>query len=81
MDLDELLAAVGGAENVRKVDMALARIRVGVVDKDLVDKPRLERMGAIGVVVQRRAVQLIFGPEAEQIGMDLARRLFGEPEE
>lgn len=81
MDLDELLAAVGGAENVRKVDMALARIRVGVVDKDLVDKPRLERMGAIGVVVQRRAVQLIFGPEVEQIGMDLARRLFGEPEE
>ncbi|MGV2516694.1 UNVERIFIED_CONTAM: hypothetical protein FO517_22650 [Bacillus subtilis] len=61
--------------------MALARIRVGVVDKDLVDKPRLERMGAIGVVVQRRAGQLIFGPEAEQIGMDLARRLFGEPEE
>ncbi|MCI7304782.1 MULTISPECIES: PTS transporter subunit EIIB [Trueperella] len=81
MDLEELLAAVGGAKNVRKVDVALARIRVGVVDKNLVDKPRLERMGALGVVVQKRAVQLIIGPEAEQVGVELDRRLFGEPEE
>lgn len=81
MDLEELLAAVGGANNVRKVDVALARIRVGVVDKNLVDKPRLERMGALGVVVQKRAVQLIIGPEAEQVGVELDRRLFGEPEE
>lgn len=81
MDLEELLVAVGGAKNVRKVDVALARIRVGVVDKNLVDKPRLERMGALGVVVQKRAVQLIIGPEAEQVGVELDRRLFGEPEE
>ncbi len=81
MDLEELLAAVGGAKNVRKVDVALARIRVGVVDKNLVDKPRLERMGALGVVVQKRAVQLIIGPEAEQVGVELDRRIFGEPEE
>lgn len=81
MNIEELLAALGGEENIRKIENALTRVRVGVVNKDLVDKPSLARMGAVGVVVQRRAVQLILGPDAEQTGCDLSERVFGEPKD
>ncbi|WP_341741639.1 glucose PTS transporter subunit EIIB [Trueperella pyogenes] len=77
MNIDDLLSALGGQANIRKVDNALARIRVGVVDRSIVDKAALEKSGALGVVVQKRAVQLILGEEAESIGMALYRRVFG----
>ncbi|ALD74564.1 glucose PTS transporter subunit EIIB [Trueperella pyogenes] len=77
MNIDDLLSALGGQANIRKVDNALARIRVGVVDRSIVDKAALEKAGALGVVVQKRAVQLILGEEAESIGMALYRRVFG----
>ncbi|WP_341828225.1 glucose PTS transporter subunit EIIB [Trueperella pyogenes] len=77
MNIDDLLSALGGQANIRKVDNALARIRVGVVDRSIVDKAALKKDGALGVVVQKRAVQLILGEEAESIGMALYRRVFG----
>ncbi|MCI7690089.1 MAG: glucose PTS transporter subunit EIIB [Trueperella pyogenes] len=77
MNIDDLLSALGGQANIRKVDNALARIRVGVVDRSIVDKAALKKAGALGVVVQKRAVQLILGEEAESIGMALYRRVFG----
>ncbi|VEI12739.1 EIICB-Glc [Trueperella bialowiezensis] len=73
MDIGGLLAALGGAENIRSVEGALSRIRVGLHDKNLVDGEALRELGVIGVVLQHDAVQVILGAGAEQTAVELAK--------
>ncbi|GMA32640.1 PTS transporter subunit EIIC [Litorihabitans aurantiacus] len=64
---EQLIAAFGGRQNLVNVDACITRLRMEVVDKDLVDKARLRQLGAAGVLEVGNNVQAVFGVQAEAL--------------
>ncbi|PWD50153.1 PTS sugar transporter subunit IIB [Serinibacter arcticus] len=67
----EFLADLGGSANILEVEPCITRLRVEVADPALVDDAALKSHGAFGVVRSGNVVQVVVGPEAD----DLAARL------
>lgn len=63
----EVLDAMGGKENIAHLDACITRLRVSVNDIDNVDKNRLKKLGAAGVLEVGNNIQAIFGPRSETI--------------
>ncbi len=61
----QLVAAFGGAENIRTLDACITRLRIEVHDVSAVDKALLKALGSSGTVVIGSGIQSIFGPLAE----------------
>jgi len=62
-----ILAALGGKENITHLDACITRLRVEVKDKAGVDKSRLKKLGASGVLEVGNNVQAIFGTRSDTI--------------
>ena len=69
----EMLAALGGSENVVVLEPCITRLRVEVTDPALVNEESLRENGAFGVVRSGRIVQVVVGPVAD----DLAEEITG----
>lgn len=66
--VESLVAALGGKDNISSVEACITRIRVVVNSTDQVSEQDLKDSGAYGVVVQaNNVVQVVLGPEAENI--------------
>ncbi len=63
----DILTALGGAQNISDIEDCITRVRVEVVDPALVDEGGLRTAGAFGVVLQGPIVQVVVGPEADQL--------------
>lgn len=63
----EILDAMGGKENISHLDACITRLRVSVNDISDVDKDRLKKLGAAGVLEVGNNIQAIFGPRSETI--------------
>ncbi|MBD8014348.1 glucose-specific PTS transporter subunit IIBC [Planococcus wigleyi] len=63
----EILAAMGGQENITHLDACITRLRVSVADKGNVDKNRLKKLGASGVMEVGNNIQAIFGPVSDSL--------------
>lgn len=63
----EFLADLGGAANVLEIEPCITRLRVEVADPNLVDDASLKQHGAFGVVRSGRVVQVVVGPEADDL--------------
>ncbi len=62
------VTVVGGASNVTNVDACITRLRLSVVDADLVNEAAAKSLGASGVIkLNKQSVQIIVGPKAELI--------------
>ncbi|MFI8597430.1 glucose PTS transporter subunit EIIB [Rothia koreensis] len=70
-DPEKLLEALGGAENVEEIEGCITRLRTEVEDSSVVDESALKAMGAHGVVVSGGMVQVVVGPEAENLAEDI----------
>ncbi|WP_198397005.1 glucose PTS transporter subunit EIIB [Brevibacterium antiquum] len=68
---EQIVAGLGGADNINEVEACITRLRVDVGDEDLVDERALKGAGAFGVVVQGSAVQVVVGPEADSLVDDI----------
>ncbi|WP_114952817.1 N-acetylglucosamine-specific PTS transporter subunit IIBC [Sphingosinicella terrae] len=84
LDLPEraaaLVAALGGVANLRSVDACTTRLRLELGDPALVDEPRLKALGARGLVRPGgNAVQVVLGPEADQVAGDIRAVLAAGP--
>jgi PTS system N-acetylglucosamine-specific IIC component len=62
-----VLAALGGAVNVRDVSVCSSRLRVGVARSDAVDEAALKASGVRGVVKLGSSVHVVIGPAAPQL--------------
>ena len=61
-----LLAAVGGASNIKSVDNCITRLRLEVKDRLLVDEKAIKATGVAGVIRPgKTAVQIIIGPKVQ----------------
>ncbi|QKS72288.1 PTS transporter subunit EIIC [Paenalkalicoccus suaedae] len=63
----EVLKAFGGKENLSYLDACITRLRISVNDPAKVDKDRLKKLGASGVMQINNNMQAIFGPRSETI--------------
>ncbi|MCL1870298.1 MAG: PTS glucose/sucrose transporter subunit IIB [Promicromonosporaceae bacterium] len=68
---DQILAALGGTTNIVELEPCITRLRVQVSDPALVDEPRLKESGAFGVVRSGRVIQVIVGPEADDLAAQM----------
>jgi PTS system N-acetylglucosamine-specific IIB component len=63
--------ALGGAANVTDLEPCITRLRVEVNDVALIDEDRLKEAGALGVVRTGRIIQVIVGPEADDLAVEI----------
>ncbi|KYC89559.1 glucose-specific PTS transporter subunit IIBC [Heyndrickxia sporothermodurans] len=63
----DILEAMGGQENISNLDACITRLRVQVNDVKNVDKNRLKKLGAAGVLEVGNNIQAIFGPKSDTI--------------
>ncbi|WP_017729328.1 glucose-specific PTS transporter subunit IIBC [Halalkalibacterium ligniniphilum] len=74
----EVLEALGGKENLTNLDACITRLRVSVKEGGDVDKDRLKRLGASGVMQMGNNIQAIFGPRSDQIKSQIQDILNGK---
>ena len=65
------MAALGGRENILRVDNCLTRLRVWVRDPERLDEKALHSLAPDGLGCHGREVQLVFGFDAEQLRRQL----------
>jgi PTS system N-acetylglucosamine-specific IIB component len=63
----KLLAGLGGAANIVELEPCITRLRTQVKDPALVDEAALKAAGAHGVVTAGKSVQVVVGPEADNL--------------
>jgi PTS system N-acetylglucosamine-specific IIB component len=68
---EQILAALGGAANIEDLEPCATRLRTEVTDAALVDEAALKAAGAHGVMRSGRVVQVVVGPEADNLASDI----------
>jgi PTS system N-acetylglucosamine-specific IIB component len=68
---EQILAGLGGADNVIEIEACITRLRTEVDDPSLVDEKALKAAGAHGVVATGAVVQVVVGPEADTLADDI----------
>jgi N-acetylglucosamine PTS system EIICBA or EIICB component len=73
--LNHLIAALGGRTNVRSVEAASSRLRIGVLNSSIIDATTIRSLGLRGVTVPSSdCVHVIVGPAAD-VTSDVLRKL------
>ena len=68
---EDIVAALGGAENIIEIEPCTTRLRTEVHDPSLVDDAALKRAGAHGVLRAGGALQVVVGTEADTLASDI----------
>ena len=74
-NLLSMISALGGAANIVELNACLTRLRISVNNPLLVDKNKLMQLGAKGVIVMGKGVQVVYGTKAETLRKLLQRYL------
>ena len=68
----DIVAGLGGQENITDLEPCITRLRVEVADQAKVDEEALRAAGAFGVVRSGRVVQGVVGPTADNLASEIA---------
>ena len=68
---EQILAGLGGAGNIIEIEACITRLRTEVNDPSKVDQAALKAAGAHGVVASGQVVQVVVGPEADNLADDI----------
>jgi PTS system N-acetylglucosamine-specific IIB component len=68
---EQILAGLGGAGNIVEIEACITRLRTEVEDSSLVDQAALKAAGAMGVVASGTVIQVVVGPEADNLAEDI----------
>ncbi|MDR1851550.1 MAG: PTS transporter subunit EIIB [Propionibacteriaceae bacterium] len=71
MNASELLAALGGSENLVEIEPCVTRLRAVLNDPALIDAESLKKLGCHGILARGQVVQVVVGPQADVIASDL----------
>lgn len=71
----EILAALGGPENVTQLDACITRLRISANDIKKIDKEKLKTLGAAGVIVIGNSLQVIFGTKSDLLKTEILEHL------
>ena len=65
--MENIIAGLGGLDNMENPECCATRLRLNVQDSSKVDKALLKKAGAVGTIVNGNAIQVIFGPVVSTI--------------
>jgi PTS system N-acetylglucosamine-specific IIB component len=68
---EQIVAALGGSDNIVEIEPCITRLRTEVHDPSLVDENALKAAGAHGVLKAGTVIQVVVGPEADTIASDI----------
>ena len=68
---EQIVAALGGSDNIVEIEPCITRLRTEVHDASLVDEAALKAAGAHGVLKAGNDIQVVVGPEADTIASDI----------
>lgn len=68
---EQILAGLGGADNIVEIEPCITRLRTEVTDASKVDQAALKAAGAHGVMAQGSIIQVVVGPEADNLADDI----------
>ena len=73
-----IIEALGGWDNISNLEACITRIRLDAANTDLIDEAKLREAGAFDVVIVGDAVQVVMGPDSEDLvaQMNASRRAF-----
>ena len=69
---EEILRGLGGTENIETIEPCITRLRVEVLDPDLVNDEELSEAGAFGVIQVGNTVQVVVGPAADDLAEEIS---------
>ncbi|BDA63442.1 MULTISPECIES: glucose PTS transporter subunit EIIB [Actinomyces] len=69
----QIIAGLGGQENIVDLEPCITRLRVEVADQDKVEEEALRAAGAFGVVRSGSVVQVVVGPTADDLASQIAK--------
>ena len=75
---EKITNGLGGKGNIRGLDACATRLRVTVLDPDLVNEEVLRETGAAGIIRKGGGVQIIYGPTVTVIKSELDEYLGAE---
>jgi PTS system N-acetylglucosamine-specific IIB component len=67
----QILLALGGPDNIIEIEPCITRLRTEVHDPSVVDEAALKAAGAHGVIRAGSVVQVVVGPEADNLAEDI----------
>jgi len=65
--MENIIAGLGGLDNMENPECCATRLRLNVQDSTKVDKVLLKKAGAVGTIINGNAIQVIFGPVVSTI--------------
>jgi PTS system N-acetylglucosamine-specific IIB component len=68
---EQIIAGLGGVNNIVEIEPCITRLRSEVVNANLVDEAALRAAGVHGVLRAGKIVQVIVGPEADTLAGDI----------
>jgi len=68
---EQIVAALGGTDNIVEIEPCITRLRTEVHDASLVDEAALKAAGAHGVLKAGNVIQVVVGPEADTLASDI----------
>ena len=68
---EQIIAGLGGADNIVEIEPCITRLRTVVRDAAKVSEPSLKAAGAHGVMRVGTVVQVVVGPDADTVCMDI----------
>jgi N-acetylglucosamine PTS system EIIB component len=71
----QIIAGLGGGSNIVEIEACITRLRTQLQDSSLVDEPALKLAGAHGVLRAGSVVQVVVGPSAGSIAVDIGTLL------
>lgn len=71
INAENVLAALGGADNIIEIEPCITRLRTVVKNPEAVDDAKLKAAGAHGVMRMGDIIQVVVGPQADIIAEDI----------
>jgi N-acetylglucosamine PTS system EIIB component len=68
---EDIVAGLGGADNIVEIEPCTTRLRTEVHDASLVNEAALKAAGAHGVLRAGTVIQVVVGAEADTIATDI----------
>lgn len=71
---EQVLASIGGKENIIQVEACITRLRLHVKNKNLIQEKALKDLGAAGIIrLGKGQVQIVFGTQSELLRDEIMR--------
>ena len=71
-EVKDIVALLGGRQNIHDIDACMTRLRVTVKDPSIVgDEEAWRKAGALGLVIRDNGIQAVYGPKADTLKSDI----------